>query len=197
LAQKTYEPQKDSDDFDAPDGTGNIARGAEKPKVRRAVAAGVTAFGAQDENAHPGYGAYDEDYGDDDGSGVGSRASFAPEDDGGNQWTPVKVAGPGGASAYAAVRGPLPELTAAPPSTASSTHGWSSTTSKKKGGWAKVQKVPKSQEVKWGQTTAQETDEWTTYARELARRREPPKKSGKKKKQQRVDPEEIEDDEVW
>ncbi|KAF8244151.1 hypothetical protein K440DRAFT_663680 [Wilcoxina mikolae CBS 423.85] len=185
----------ESEDFDDPNMTSNKTKDVKKAKVRRGVA-GASTSGAQDENARPKYAALD----DDEGSGVGGPASLASED-GDNDWTPVKSAGARATRTRtsADVRGPLPELSAAPSSTASSTYGRSSKT--KKGGWAKAPKVPngkaaKGQEIMYGQTVAQETDEWTKYSRDLASRREAPKNFTKKNRQQHhIDTYRSDDDE--
>ncbi|KAF8539996.1 Stc1 domain-containing protein [Trichophaea hybrida] len=180
------EEEDDSDDFD-----GNEARGGQKPQVRRSVAAAVAA--AADENARPRYAdsAASVAYGDFDGP---SRpAAMAPDDDededfNNGEWEEVKVAGAQKTRTFAAIRTQhLPELSA-PTSTVSSTYNRSSTTSTtKKNGWAKPEKIPKGQEVKWGQTVAQESDQWDRYGRELANRRDGTKKNVKPKKKNNVD----------
>lgn len=60
-------------------------------------------------------------------------------------------------------------------------------------GWAKVEKVPKGQETKWGHHT--ETDEWSAYARNLTNRRDAIKKQQKKPKG--VDSDDDDDDEDY
>ncbi|KAF8537300.1 Stc1 domain-containing protein [Trichophaea hybrida] len=123
-------------------------------------------------------------------------------EDGDNDWAPVQSAGAGATRTLtsADVRGPLPELSAAPSSTASSTYGRSSKTKK---GWAKAPKVQngkpaKGQEIMYGQTVAQETDEWTKYSQDLAKRREAPKNFTKKNRQQHhIDTYHSDDDEQW
>jgi hypothetical protein len=61
-----------------------------------------------------------------------------------------------------------------------STWGAGNNGTAKKGGWAKVEKVPVGMESKWGHNP--ETDEWGAYARNLTNRRDATKKNQKKKK---------------
>jgi hypothetical protein len=149
----------DEGDFDDPedDPEDVKAKRPSAPKIRRALAAQANPASAFHDENTPTDSAQDDD-------GWGEEPKPA--------WEVVSVAG----------RQPAPRHV---PATAhgsggGSTWGSGNSGTVKKGGWAKVEKVPSGMETKWGHDA--ETDEWGAYARGLTNRRDATKQNQKKKK---------------
>lgn len=120
-------------------------------------------------------------------AGIAPSALTNPTADG---WTQVSVAGP------SAARNRVPLPTRPGTTTQNSQYEKPAQNNVKKGGWAKVEKIPKGQETKWGapRGAPQESDEWDNYARNLSTRRDKVQ-SGQSKKKKNNRSIELSDDE--